>query len=418
MSKSFIQNLLLLAVTLVIALGTIELGARLLMQPSEVGSGLLFGRDLPPWRLIETSGLPHYDPAAWHGSLVVDGRKISHGDLHGIFRPDPVLAFTYQEGVKSANDWWRSNNMGARADYDVDSAVPPGRSRVLVFGESFAQGSRLPQGQAWPNMIDNDHAEFEVLNFAVDGYSMAQAFLRYQQVRPLLDYDAVVLMFVPEADLWRDINTVRRLAEPRWPSPIVQPRFILKDGDLALVPPLYADPFDVYRLNAHGLSPELRSHLRRYDRFYFPREHEPSALRDTSVLYRLIAHARGRHKRRVLRAAALEISEEAIQVSKAMFSAWRDLVAADGARFMLAILPVEYKWREARHQPQWQALVSAICPSSNECVDLLDTLQHVPIAEYDYAHDGAHFGPRTNARIAAAIIAALGSQLPDREALD
>ena len=40
---------------------------------------------------------------------------------------------------------------------------------------------------------------------------MGQAFLRYGQIRNTLDYDIVLLMFVPAEDLWRDINTLRSL---------------------------------------------------------------------------------------------------------------------------------------------------------------------------------------------------------------
>jgi hypothetical protein len=34
--------------------------------------------------------------------------------------------------------------------------------------------------------------DFEVLNFAVDGYSMAQSLLRYRQIRERLNYDLAI----------------------------------------------------------------------------------------------------------------------------------------------------------------------------------------------------------------------------------
>jgi hypothetical protein len=403
MAKEVIHKLLLVAFSLAAGLAMIELAGRLLMQPSQIGSGSLLGRDLPPFRFIEADGMPAYDPEAWHGGLIVDGRRISHGDQHGIFRPDAQLGFTYQENAVSANGWWQSNNLGARSRYDVERAVPAGKSRILVFGESFAQGSRLPQEQAWPNMIEHHDAGLEVLNFAVDGYSMAQAFLRFQQIRARVDYDVVVLMFVPDADLWRDINTVRRLAEPRWPSPVVQPRFILDAGELVLVPPLYADPFEVYDRNSGSISPELHKHLLRYDRFYFPEEYELPPALGASVLYRLIGYATGKRRRMAVREAAMDRSGEAVSVSAAIFSSMKALAAADGARFVLAVLPVEFKWREAPHREEWQAMVASVCSQGMVCIDLLDTLRSISIEDYDFAHDNAHYGPRINALIAAAI---------------
>jgi hypothetical protein len=80
-------------------------------------------------------------------------------------------------------------------------------------------------------------------------------------------------MFAPEADLWRDINTLRQLEDPGWDMPLM-PRFVLQEGQLKPVPNLYPDPFDLWRRNGNGLSPELREYLRSYDRLYFPAKYE------------------------------------------------------------------------------------------------------------------------------------------------
>jgi hypothetical protein len=76
--------------------------------------------------------------------------------------------------------------------------------------------------------------DLEVVNLAVDGYSMAQAVLRFETIRQQVDYDTALLMFVPDADLWRDVNMVRELVEP-WHASIIMPRFILEGDELALV---------------------------------------------------------------------------------------------------------------------------------------------------------------------------------------
>ena len=43
---------------------------------------------------------------------------------------------------------------------------------------------------------------------------MAQAWLRYRSLADRLEHQGALLMFVPGADLWRDINVVRELREP------------------------------------------------------------------------------------------------------------------------------------------------------------------------------------------------------------
>src|SRR5262249_30679687 len=159
--------------------------------------------------------------------------------------------------------------------------------RVLVFGESFAHGSRLPQESAWPSVMEHEHADkLQVLNFAVDGYSMAQSLLRFRQICDRLKYDLALLVFVPPIDLWRDVTTMRQLQNPEWDMPLL-PRFVLEGGQLGLVPTLYRDPFDLWRRNGSGLSPELKAYLRRFDRLYYPAKYESPFLIGNLISYRL-----------------------------------------------------------------------------------------------------------------------------------
>ena len=209
------RRLVAIIVSTLAALVAVEVGARLLLRPSDRSYGRLFARELPPFRVVVTTAPPApTGMSEWHDGLIVEGRRISRGDLWGFHRPDPVLGYTHLENTSSSNGWWQSNNLGARAEADMEKAIPAGLTRILVFGDSFGHGSRVPQDAAWPAVMEHEHAGVEVVNLAVDGYGMAQSFLRFEQMRRLLDYDLAVLMFAPEADLWRDINTIRDLGEP------------------------------------------------------------------------------------------------------------------------------------------------------------------------------------------------------------
>jgi hypothetical protein len=106
---------------------------------------------------------------------------------------------------------------------------------------------------------------------------------------------------------------------------------------------------------------------------------------------------------RKTRASLKDPEGEAMRVSRAMFKAMQQKVAADGARFVLVVMPIEHRWRSGPGLAEWQALVSFVCPPESLCVDLADLVNRTPISEIDYAFDGAHFGPVTNRRIAMEI---------------
>jgi hypothetical protein len=86
---------------------------------------------------------------------------------------------------------------------------------------------------------------------------MGQAFLRYQSLQGKIEYNGVLMMFAPSADLWRDINVIRRLGQG-WRVQIVMPRFLWDGKGVTLVPSPYPNPVDVYSDNRDGLSPRLR----------------------------------------------------------------------------------------------------------------------------------------------------------------
>src|SRR5438876_250292 len=152
----------------------------------------------------------------------------------------------------------------------------------------------------------------EVVNFGVDGYSLAQSLLRYRGVGASLAHDVVILTLSPRADLWREVNTLRALAG--WRSYRVMPRFVLDDG-LKLVPSPYDPPSAVHADNPSGLGPRLREHLRRYDRFYVPWMYDPPrGLARHSVLAKLVLARWHARLMRRLHAAALDPRSEAAAV--------------------------------------------------------------------------------------------------------
>jgi hypothetical protein len=171
-----VGNVLLSLCAVCLVLVLTEVVGHALVKPSPLAYGTFLGRELPPFRVVPVCDKPPAatDYSAWSGP-VVDGQQISAGDLHGLFRQDPALGYAPRESAVSANAWWQSNNLGARARNDASAVPDSGRKRIIVFGDSFGAGSRIRQEQVWSAMLARSLPDTDVLNFAVDGYGMAQA---------------------------------------------------------------------------------------------------------------------------------------------------------------------------------------------------------------------------------------------------
>src|SRR5688572_17597455 len=131
----------LIVIVLMVLFGLItELIMHMFVETSSTTNGTFMGRELPPVRVLRRSTPPELlDPSTPYRGVVADGTTLTRGDLWGHFRLDPQLGYTYEANAISKNRWWQSNNLGARSRVDVEQRTTPGRRRVLVFGESFAQ---------------------------------------------------------------------------------------------------------------------------------------------------------------------------------------------------------------------------------------------------------------------------------------
>lgn len=390
----------------VLALAALEGACRLGVRPSPRSAGRLFGSELPPVRLVPPEPPLPAARTSRPGAIRFD-------DLTGLVRDDVALGYVPRERAISTNGWWQSNNLGARARHDTDATIAPGTTRVLVFGDSFASGSRVAQESAWPSVLEASAPGLEVVSFGVDGYGLAQSWLRYRALAPTLAHDVVVLAMSPRADLERDVNVLRALLG--WRSYRIMPRFVL-DPDFHLVPSPYDPPSAIHADNRDAPSAMLREHLRRYDRFYVPWMYEPTTgLASHSVLAKLAMarwHAAVLDRRH---AAVLDPGSEAVAVSARIVATMRAEATAHGAGFLLALLPSELETTRLRRRPgtraEWNAIAAAVAGDVPH-VDLADALIAAPDTDVDRGFDGTHHGPRANAVIAAAMSGALPPRRP------
>jgi hypothetical protein len=410
MTNRRVSQWTVIAVACLIAFALVETAGRLLVRTDPRGYGSLFGVVLPPLRLFPPEQAPVEARDGPYRGLVVDGVPITVGDVAGYHRFEPMLGYTTLENVASRHGWWQSNEIGAREAGPTEPQVAPGRTRWLLFGESFAHGSGLPGQQTWAEVAEAADPALDIVNLAVDGYSMAQAYLRYQDYAGRLEHQGVLLMFVPGVDLWRDVNVVRELGQP-WKVRAVMPRFVLEGEGIGLIENPHGSPGELEEDFREGLSPTFRAHLKRYDRFYFPIEHESLPVVGYLLSFKIAAAAWGRYARGRVRRAQFAPGSEAAEISLRIFLKLQEESRSAAREFVLLVLPTPTDLDRLQDEPEfaakWTAFVAATCDGIRHCVDLAPVLAAVPPGDVDLGPDGNHFGPRMNAVIADAVRAAL-----------
>lgn len=281
-----------------------------------------------------------------------------------------------------------------------------GQRRMLVFGDSFAVGSRVRQEDAWPAVLDTQLRDWEVVSLGVDGYGVGQSCLRYQILAPRVQHDLVLFLFAPREDLWRDVNTRRDLGGD-WELYWVMPRFIIEEGELKLVKSPFEEGAGTDSREPDKINQMLQHHLGMYDRFYFGWEHESSPVNGRSILYKLFTKAYGAYRRRKLRTGLLDPGSEALQLSNRIFGTIDREERRRGQHFALIVLPshrdLELFKRDPSYSDRWRVLVSSVCSRDMVCLDLAKDLQQAPATEMDKGYDGTHYGPRSNQLIGGLI---------------
>lgn len=85
------------------------------------------------------------------------------------------------------------NSLGYRdKEYTLDK--PPGKKRILVFGDSFTFGEGVPYGERFTDLVEEQILDVEVINFGVPGAGIDENYARYRQFGAHFNPDYVILM--------------------------------------------------------------------------------------------------------------------------------------------------------------------------------------------------------------------------------
>ena len=363
----------------------IEIFLRAFLETSPEGEIKLFQQELPPLKIFSSP----------YSSLSSKNGEPSEKDLAGIFRSEGGF-YSYQENAISPMGWWRSNNIGASSFRFTEKRIPKGKKRLLVFGDSYARGSRIPMEQSWGNVLQYAQPKLEVVNLAVDGYSMGLSLQRFQKIAENYDFSSVLFVFSPDSDLWRDVNVIRYLGEG-WPGIAVFSRYALEDGRLVLIQP------SAKLLENGGASPEARAFLRKYDPFYISFLYDSPPIFGRLVIYKVFAKVLGElQRKRIFERMKTDMQAESMQVTEQIFSAAEKMAKDRGKEFVLILLPEPNVVFEIKAQTNgfrkkvWQERASFLRARGWKVVDLLPMFEAMPLESIDRGYDGSHYGAKVN----------------------
>lgn len=317
------RTLLYVASALSIALLCValaEVGIRLVVKTNpDTGMRLLGRVALLPYRP---------DPAHAEASWETAGRStyiVRDADLGWAIQPN------------GGNGDWSATAHGFRGpkDWSTTPAVPAGKLRMSVYGDSFTHGDGSALPDTWPAQLGRLRPNLEVLNFGVPAYGTDQAYLRFRRDGRKFDAHVHILGIWPE-NLVRNLSVVRFYLNPHGSLGSSKPRFALGSGGLELLnsPVMSKEEFFDTVLQ-RAVAPVARR-----DHWYRPREQEFPLLYHLETA-RAAASVYNAYQRRDERNRLYFDREgEALKLAVAIAEAFCAEVRALGARPYVSVIPM------------------------------------------------------------------------------
>jgi len=131
-------------------------------------------------------------------------------------------------------DTYAKVNSAGLIDQEYSLEKPEGVYRILVLGDSFAEGLRVPMDAAFHSILEEElnakGKRVEVINAGVAGWGSDQELLFYQEIGRQYEPDMVLLAFFPGNDI---MNNAIALESKNF-GKVRKPFFLLEDGKLVL----------------------------------------------------------------------------------------------------------------------------------------------------------------------------------------
>jgi lysophospholipase L1-like esterase len=160
------------------------------------------------------------------------------------FIPNVVVRVPHEGG----GYFVETNSAGFRSRHDF-AELPPGKKKVLLFGDSFTAGDGVANRDRYGDILEDLDPDLAVLNLALPGTGTDQQYLTWREWAPKIAHDAIVIAV--------QVENIRRVAAQfrigvspdRRRVFYAKPYFTLEGPDLVLhhqpVPPRPVAPDDL-----------------------------------------------------------------------------------------------------------------------------------------------------------------------------
>ena len=315
-------------------------------------------------------------------------------ELGWVNRPGPHLG---------AGESGTINSLGARGAREYEARPAPGVLRLACFGESFTFGSEVGDEHSWPARLEALDPGIEALNLGVAGYGTDQALLLFRRTGPLGARVVVVGLLLE--NLCRNVSRFRSFYVPQTGHPVVKPRFVLRRGELELLPIPYADLAQVYEA---ALSGDLAQRMGERD--YWAGE---APVVGFSGIARALASRSARRRRN--HSLQLLHPGEPYELTLALLETFRREALESGAeRFLVLVFPtaddIRYLVREGA-KPWYSALGRDLAARDVEHLDFIPIVLE-SAAPTDLYLPGGHFTPEGNELVARQVLDRLRERWP------
>ncbi len=334
---------------------------------------------------------------------------------------DDLLGWSVGKARRSSNGLYFSSAEGIRSGRDgvafaPDPAPGPGpgprpRRRIALVGDSQTFGWDIRFEESWGNQLEKTLGpDFQVLNFAVTGYGVDQAFLRYK--RDAVPWKPEIVLFgVLPHDVKRSMAIYCFLDFPTWEYPYSKPRFFVEGGDLKLA-------------NSPVLAPEEIFSRKDIDGLPFL-DRDPAYLSEDwrrgprSILHLSRLFFPARPSEPDLNRGAL--AEEVRSVNAAILRAFEQLATAEGSLPLAVYLPAKADFEEPDDPEGTPALARGVFKRAGMAfVDVTGDVRALPEDERHVRgeYGESHFSPRACARIAERLAGAIRARMAEIKPTD
>jgi hypothetical protein len=254
---------------------------------------------------------------------------------NGYMAYDADLGWTNRPHSCTADNKYCANAAGLRSNLEYTKAIPPGVTRISLFGDSFIHGHDVELAGSLAPQLEKALAargvDAQALNFGVGGFGIDQAYLRYSRDNSQFDTDIIVEGLQLE-NVARHLMVFRLIAYPQSKIPFSKPRFYFEGPSLltANKPTIAPD-----RVPA-ALAQFDRSPLRKYE-FFYTDKYRPYWWRKSKLLA-VIENSRNKAENPV---DIMSPGSEGMQLTLGILDHFKNDVGVTGKPFLLVYLPLK-----------------------------------------------------------------------------